>query len=408
MPSTSQPKGRKGLNHSKSLPVTASLTQLLSTKQALKKQKHGQAAKTLEIYERCLRQAREWLKEQLKSEAALEHPAGCPETLQPLEDWTLDDLQHAFDKKPNQASPSAVSLFLAWKCFNGERNLKRGIAEQTHAAFKKFWEDTDSNGLYQGRWCWDAERSTGKGNPASSPEVEDMVQAVKMRDSAEEDFARIRAKVMKHLLMRAFCMSAWTLWTRIFKLAKLRVKHYWLDLVMNDEYKSPHDECLLEQRKVWQHNLSKKGNLEIGKHWSLATIRWWGGWAEGEHHDTLIWYLLDELYHYEEGHSEALRPVKAKRDRSFLDQPPSLLRSDNEPEGTLIPYTNTSSDPLNLSIPKIVRSRKGVEGLPAWKQAVRDWEAADPQQGHNIALKDWRPKWLTGKFKPLFAQMYYQ
>ncbi|KAF8514173.1 hypothetical protein JB92DRAFT_3096274 [Gautieria morchelliformis] len=243
MPSTSQPKGRKGLNRSGSLPVTASLTQLLSTKQALK-QKHGWAVKTLEIYERRLRQAREWLKEQLKSEAALEHPAGCPETLQPSEDWTLDDLQHAFDKKPNRASPSAVSLFIAWKCFNGKRNLKRGIAEQTHAAFKKFWEDADSNGLYQGRWCWDAERSTGKGNPASSPEVEDMVQAVKMLDSAEgkrwhlaamskeymdmilvwsnkecpeqiltslacsEDFARVRAKVTKHLLM-------------IFELAKL-------------------------------------------------------------------------------------------------------------------------------------------------------------------------------------------
>ncbi|KAF8517308.1 hypothetical protein JB92DRAFT_3305157 [Gautieria morchelliformis] len=200
----------------------------------------------------------------------------------------------------------------------------------------------------------------------------------------------------------------------------------------------------------------------VGKHWSLATIRWWGGWAEGEHHEMLIWYLLDELYRYEEGHSDALRQVKAERDRSFLgehvdgqppsfdvwkcvievqfetlqshingtqhcnhpsnssvplsandqqlrccgehdpanaDRPPSLSRSDSEPEGTLIPYTNTSSAPLNLSIPKIVRSRKGVESLPAWKQAVRDWEAADPQRGHN-ALKDWRPEWLTGKFKP--------
>ncbi|KAF8517309.1 hypothetical protein JB92DRAFT_2906194 [Gautieria morchelliformis] len=154
MPSTSQPKCRKGLNHSRSLPVTASLTQFLSTKQA-SKQNHGRAVKTLEIYERCLRQAREWLKEQLKSEAALEHPAG------------------------------SVSLFIAWKYFNGEGNLKRGIAEQTHVAFNKFWEDEDSNGLYQGLWYWDVERSTGKGNPASSPEVEDMVRAVKIRDSAE-------------------------------------------------------------------------------------------------------------------------------------------------------------------------------------------------------------------------------
>ncbi|KAF8527218.1 hypothetical protein JB92DRAFT_2699082 [Gautieria morchelliformis] len=63
----------------------------------------------------------------------------------------------------------------------------------------------------------------------------------------------------------------------------------------------------------------------VGKCWSLATIHWWGGWAEGEHlHtfyysllpiqkcDTLIQTLLDELYPYEEGHSDALRPVKAE------------------------------------------------------------------------------------------------
>jgi hypothetical protein len=140
MPSTSQHKHRKGVNRAKAPPVTASLTQLLLTKQAFK-EKHRRAAKTLEIYERRLRQAREWLKEQLKSEAALEHPAGCPETLQPSEDWTLHDLQHAFNKKPNRASPSAISLFIAWKCFNGDKNLKWGVAEQTHAAFKKFWED---------------------------------------------------------------------------------------------------------------------------------------------------------------------------------------------------------------------------------------------------------------------------
>ncbi|KAF8514171.1 hypothetical protein JB92DRAFT_2594911, partial [Gautieria morchelliformis] len=60
--------------------------------------------------------------------------------------------------------------------------------------------------------------------------------------------------------------------------------------------------------------------VPVGKRWSLATIHWWGGWAEGEHCDTLIRYLLDELYHYEEGHSDALRPVKAERDRSFLGE----------------------------------------------------------------------------------------
>ncbi|KAF8167130.1 hypothetical protein B0H34DRAFT_739725 [Crassisporium funariophilum] len=46
----------------------------------------------------------------------------------------------------------------------------------------------------------------------------------------------------------------------------------------------------------------------IGQRWTLARIRWWGGWAQGEHRDTLIRYLLDELYTYEEDHSNALKP----------------------------------------------------------------------------------------------------
>jgi hypothetical protein len=50
--------------------------------------------------------------------------------------------------------------------------------------------------------------------------------------------------------------------TMIFELAKLQVKHCWLDLATKDEYKWPHNECSLEQRQGWKHNLSKEGNLE--------------------------------------------------------------------------------------------------------------------------------------------------
>ncbi|KAF8503852.1 hypothetical protein BU17DRAFT_58476 [Hysterangium stoloniferum] len=48
----------------------------------------------------------------------------------------------------------------------------------------------------------------------------------------------------------------------------------------------------------------------VGKCWTLATICWWGGWAEGEHRDTLIRYLLDVLHYYEEGHGDALQPIQ--------------------------------------------------------------------------------------------------
>ncbi|KAI5987257.1 hypothetical protein EDD15DRAFT_2372705 [Pisolithus albus] len=43
----------------------------------------------------------------------------------------------------------------------------------------------------------------------------------------------------------------------------------------------------------------------VGQRWTLACVRWWGGWAEGEHRDTLMRYLLNELHSYENDHSEA-------------------------------------------------------------------------------------------------------
>ncbi|KIM44296.1 hypothetical protein M413DRAFT_25722 [Hebeloma cylindrosporum] len=48
---------------------------------------------------------------------------------------------------------------------------------------------------------------------------------------------------------------------------------------------------------------------EPGQRWTLARIRWWGGWAQGEHRDTLIKYLLDELYTYEGDHCDTLNPM---------------------------------------------------------------------------------------------------
>ncbi|KAI6029265.1 hypothetical protein BKA83DRAFT_4046997 [Pisolithus microcarpus] len=58
----------------------------------------------------------------------------------------------------------------------------------------------------------------------------------------------------------------------------------------------------------------------VGQRWTLACVRWWGGWAEGKHRDTLMRYLLDELHCYENDHSDALRPVSREGDRSFAGE----------------------------------------------------------------------------------------
>ncbi|KAJ3856399.1 hypothetical protein EV368DRAFT_32460 [Lentinula lateritia] len=58
----------------------------------------------------------------------------------------------------------------------------------------------------------------------------------------------------------------------------------------------------------------------IGERWTLARIRWWGGWAPNEKRDTLIRYLLDELNTYEEDHSDALAPVDRRASESHAGE----------------------------------------------------------------------------------------
>ncbi len=80
----------------------------------------------------------------------------------------------------------------------------------------------------------------------------------------------------------------------------------------------------------------------VGERWTLARIRWWGGWALGEsvrlsffqvsclklnfiYHptlkkDTLIRYLLDELENTEDGHQDALCPTAPEPRTSLLSE----------------------------------------------------------------------------------------
>ncbi|KAG1832589.1 hypothetical protein DFJ58DRAFT_671092 [Suillus subalutaceus] len=58
----------------------------------------------------------------------------------------------------------------------------------------------------------------------------------------------------------------------------------------------------------------------VGQRWTLAKVRWWGGWAEGEHRDTLVRYLLDELHTYETDYSDALAPISRGADASLAGE----------------------------------------------------------------------------------------
>lgn len=76
----------------------------------------------------------------------------------------------------------------------------------------------------------------------------------------------------------------------------------------------------------------------VGERWALHVVRYWGGWAEGEHvsnifvplshhayshapqHDTLMRYLLDELHTYEHDYSDALCPLPRDGRDSLLGE----------------------------------------------------------------------------------------
>ncbi|KAI9103872.1 hypothetical protein DFS34DRAFT_682912 [Phlyctochytrium arcticum] len=46
--------------------------------------------------------------------------------------------------------------------------------------------------------------------------------------------------------------------------------------------------------------------------WSLRAVRWWGGWGNGEHIDTVVRYLLDEVGKNESYLGDMMRPGRAQ------------------------------------------------------------------------------------------------
>ncbi|GJJ13564.1 hypothetical protein Clacol_007819 [Clathrus columnatus] len=192
----------------------------------------------------------------------------------------------------------------------------------------------------------------------------------------------------------------------------------------------------------------------VGKRWTLATIRWWGGWAEGEHRDTLIRYLLDELYYYEENHGDALKPIVREAHVSFMGEhkdmkpitmdelmtvtsslqhnithavisnilsamhtkrstPPFYFSTDyyQGPQRTAdhnpsIPGRTISLTPSPInSIPTssmkaplppgvyVPNIGKEIKKSDRWKIVIQQWEIGDPSVANGLPLRDWPDEW---------------
>ncbi|KIJ40152.1 hypothetical protein M422DRAFT_256981 [Sphaerobolus stellatus SS14] len=532
---------------------------------------------TTQKYAQRIAQGRKWLKQLVESEESLEHPPGCPNLVVEKE-WTAEDLAGAFGKTPTPASAYILSLLISSKCFGEE--CGKSTAEGFHAAWKQHWDKAEPVGKWQGRWTWNDEKECYSGNPASSPEVDGIIKAVKNRDGSEgmrnhssamrkewmdtiiewsekevpnsmlhtfwemgdKEYFKALPVMVKHFMMRAFSTSGFTLWTRNFELANLKYKNLELELQTTDQCRSSYFRVSLEDRKNWRHHTTREDILHghnyevhdqpespginmyfhflrwleflelyiyrralqpedyvfpairangvakpgtpiphdtiqkwldefvltaevkigkarlttpcfrrggaqyrfaeapVGKRWSLSVVKWWGGWAQGEHRDAMLRYLVDELHHFEEGHGDALRPCLPEESKSSLLgehemlQVPSKLEIQQMFRSEVAAATHTvfqgCEKLLNLlqgpdvvsiatsgTLPSLLDKWKAQEcqqvfsltTVPMaerWRQVIKDWYHSDLSWNHYIALKDWRPKWVT-ELRGILAQKYY-
>ncbi|KAH6907098.1 hypothetical protein BKA70DRAFT_1105034 [Coprinopsis sp. MPI-PUGE-AT-0042] len=114
----------------------------------------------------------------------------------------------------------------------------------------------------------------------------------------------------------------------------------------------------------------------LGQRWSLARIRWWGGWAQNEHRDTLIKYLLDELHTYEEDHSDALCPFDETASNSHAGED-RLFKPLTQEDGARI---NEKLDELKASIEPFPNASQAIPPMQIWNWGYPSVSQADPSQ----------------------------
>ncbi|KIM42896.1 hypothetical protein M413DRAFT_70267 [Hebeloma cylindrosporum] len=192
----------------------------------------------------------------------------------------------AFNKIPNSFSPTALAMYITYKCIH--QKLKSGTGDSIRAAFKHMW-DQSSGDLYRGQWHFNEDKQQWEGNPINSAEVADLTKAMKNKGGAQggdrthsvtmskEHMEKIfawseaiwpsgsipaadleqRKLKIKHLEFRGFSSTAWTIWSRCFELVKLRKKDLMIDQENPRSFGLKYHALHLLDRKGWQSKASK-------------------------------------------------------------------------------------------------------------------------------------------------------
>ncbi|KLO05243.1 hypothetical protein SCHPADRAFT_811754, partial [Schizopora paradoxa] len=470
--SVSTTKAKRRRNAVRSKAPAASLETLQQQKQTVVN-KHLKADGTRRAYDAHVSRGRDFLEQQCRNE--FKHvnvnaigPIGTDDEHAP---WNDPEFIHAFHK-PNKFSAEALVLYITQKSYI--EGCSQSTTDGVYSAFKDYWKYLEG-AKYRGKWGFDEAKGEWVGNPAESPEVQDLRAALKHKDRSDgrirnhatamtyENMERImawsekecpnemsnhepstaeeRAEVTKHLRLRAFASTGFTLFARNNELCNLRRCDVTFGCNGPPPYHQDHIKVTLTQRKGWQHRclrfcsggqtyhiydqptkpainsyvhltryvqyieryhngtemkptdyifptLGRSGVFQpgspistdavqemldwavegaglserytthcfrrggaqyrfmyapVGERWTLARIRWWGGWAPGEGVHTLIKYLLDELERMEDNHQDALCPTAPEPQRSLVSEHTELQPATKA-------EVRASHDSLNLKI----------------------------------------------------------
>ncbi|KAG2041203.1 hypothetical protein BDR03DRAFT_1007530 [Suillus americanus] len=247
------------------------------------------------------------------------------------EDPTFRD---ALKQIPNQHSDKALALFISYKCFheNNSQSTCDGIqaAFKSTGRKREYWCSTSvvthltltpynrAGDTYRGKWHFNETRKRWEGNPACSAKVQDVIKSVQHKTNSEgadrthliamskgfmdriltwvckscpsETYMALDRMLLKGdttatdnltlelhtsitriVMYQAFSTTAWNLWTRCFKLIKLKRKDLTIDLsevntafgkYLYNETLSIKDlhacfKVFLSNRKGWQRKVDK-------------------------------------------------------------------------------------------------------------------------------------------------------
>ncbi|KAF8523168.1 hypothetical protein BU17DRAFT_64060 [Hysterangium stoloniferum] len=388
-------------------------------------------------------------------------------------DWMPGELEGTFNNIPTQASPWILGLFIAYKCFTQKTKVTTAWQIHAAFKQKGTGRGNPANSRDVERiidaikWRDGNEGSRSHSTAMTKQDMDKIIQWSNQLypDSMLEELGKLSQGeywkqlpfVVKHFMMHAFATSGFTLWTQsLYSIGRteLTIKpgmklympenpnidmhfHFlrWLQFsnqfiyhhpLEADDYifpaigsngiaqiktPIPHDTIqkwldeFVEACGVQYHFMY----AHFGKGWSLAIIRWWGGWAEGEHAKALEEKILTSLtaapITFASGDTNTGHTAAG-------DNPGPHSRTSQMTPNEINVNANTKNPPMltlpencRLCIPSIVW--KGPLHL-CWKQIIHDWESADPSHGHYVPLKDWDPEWLRGENRTTFGVKYHQ